>query len=355
MFGLIKPCRHVLDDDAYTRWQAHLCGLCLTLGTRDGQWTRALTNTDAVALSILVEAQQAGPAERVLAGRCPGRGMRTAPVVPPEALSVRLGATTSLALASAKVADRVAERTVGLNTGGPGSGLRDRVASRAADVLRRRALDDDEVNRALAVPQLLHTLAGQASLEKAFHDGDAPMAVTTPAAEVTAEVFASSATVSGKVENAEVLREMGRDFGTLAHLLDAVADQEDDRRAGDFNPVTAAGWPLARVRTECEALAARLRLRVAALVLQDGRLVTWLFTVAITRAIAHTFASVTPGGPGEYRPDLHKHPEPAAADEPAGDPAGDPGSGRRRRGDSGRSDWCECCTCCACLECCDGC
>lgn len=335
MFGLIKPCRHQLDEAAYARWQAHLCGLCLTLGARDGQWTRALTNTDAVALSVLVEAQQTAAQQRVTAGRCPGRKMRSIPVVPPHALSVRLGATTSLALASAKLADGVAERGAGLGPTARLPRVSERFESGAADLLRRKAIADDEVARALPVPQLLETLSGQAALESAFRPGDDPTAVTAPAAEVTAEVFASSAVLSGRPENLPVLREMGRDFGTLAHLLDAVADQDADRRAGRFNPVTVAGLPIERVRAACDEAAARLRTRVATLVLQDGRLATWLFTVAITRAVVHTFAAVAPGEPGPAPTQVNvswEEPQPVAK------------KGRTQDG----SGWCECCDCCGC-------
>lgn len=345
MFGLIKPCRHVLDGDSYARWQAHLCGLCLTLGARDGQWTRALTNTDAVALSVLVEAQQRTPPQRVVAGRCPGRNMRSVPVVPPEALSVRLGATTSLTLASAKVADGVTERQAGLGPTGRLPRVRERLSLSTANILRRKAIQDAEVTRALPVSQMLQTLSGQAALEAAFRPGQDPTVVTTPAAEVTAEAFASSAQLTGRPENTAVLREMGSDFGTLAHLLDAVADQDADRAAGKFNPVTMAGWPIERVRAECDAIAARLRTRVAALVLQDGRLATWLFTVAITRAVVHTFAAAMPGSPGPGPDQGPLSWEGAEVPDP----------GKKGKSSDGGGGCCECCDCCDCCDCDCGC
>jgi len=82
MFGVVHACRRTLDDELFTQWQAHLCGLCLQLRDSRGQLSRALTNTDAIALSVLTEAQQTGPTGRRTAGPCPLRGMRTAQVLP---------------------------------------------------------------------------------------------------------------------------------------------------------------------------------------------------------------------------------------------------------------------------------
>ena len=97
MFGVVHACRHTLDDDLFAQWQAHLCGLCLELRDSRGQLARALTNTDAIALSVLTEAQQVRPAGRRTAGPCALRGMRTARVLPAGSDATRLGAAAPAA------------------------------------------------------------------------------------------------------------------------------------------------------------------------------------------------------------------------------------------------------------------
>ena len=47
--GLVRPCRHRLGQELQERWQAHLCGLCLTLRDEAGQAARVLTGYDAAA------------------------------------------------------------------------------------------------------------------------------------------------------------------------------------------------------------------------------------------------------------------------------------------------------------------
>ncbi|WP_423748068.1 DUF5685 family protein, partial [Frankia canadensis] len=83
MFGVVRPCRGRMSPELREAWMSHLCGLCLTLRDRHGQWARLATNVDAVLVSALVAAQT-GPAAgttggaggRRLAGPCPLRGMR---------------------------------------------------------------------------------------------------------------------------------------------------------------------------------------------------------------------------------------------------------------------------------------
>ena len=55
----MRPCRHSLGPELTARWQAHLCGLCLTLRDTAGQAQRVLTGYDVLLLSVLVETDDA--------------------------------------------------------------------------------------------------------------------------------------------------------------------------------------------------------------------------------------------------------------------------------------------------------
>ena len=285
MFGVVHACRGTLDDELFAQWQAHLCGLCLQLRDTRGQLARTLTNTDAIALSVLTEAQQVEPAGRRTAGPCPLRGMRTARVLPAGSAATRLGAAASLTLAAAKAQDLRAEHAhqLGMPT------LRSRAGSALAEPLRRRALADAPMARALHAPDALDRLARQGAVEAAIRPGDSVLTVTVPTAEATAEIFAASAVVAGRAENEAPLREMGSAFGTLAHLLDAVTDLDDDRRTGSFNPITATGTPLAQVRRECARLVHRIRRAFDRLILTDGRLARALLVDGTHAALHRAF------------------------------------------------------------------
>ncbi|MFN8199518.1 MAG: DUF5685 family protein [Nakamurella multipartita] len=296
MFGVVHACRGTLDDELFAQWQAHLCGLCLQLRDSRGQLSRALTNTDAIALSVLTEAQQSSPAGRRTAGPCPLRGMRTAQVVRPGSAATRLGAAASLTLAAAKAQDLRAERVhhLGLPT------LRTRAGSALAEPLRRRALADAPMARVMHATRALDGLARQGAVEAAVRPGDDLLAVTAPTAQATAEIFAASATVAGRPENELLLRELGSDFGTLAHLLDAVTDLPADRRNGSFNPIAATGAPLAQVREHCRRLVRRIRVSFDQLALTDGRLARALLVDGTHAALHRAFdppAGTTPPPP----------------------------------------------------------
>jgi hypothetical protein len=64
VFGIIRPCRHRLGGELGAAWQAHLCGMCLSLRDDHGQAARLATNYDGLVISVLVEAQAEGEPQR---------------------------------------------------------------------------------------------------------------------------------------------------------------------------------------------------------------------------------------------------------------------------------------------------
>ena len=104
--GIVRPCRAHLGPELSARWQAHLCGLCLTLRDVAGQPERALTGYDVLLLSVLVEAQ-AGTVETTQAGPCPLRGFRPATVVASSSGAGRLAAAGALLSSAAGLADKI--------------------------------------------------------------------------------------------------------------------------------------------------------------------------------------------------------------------------------------------------------
>lgn len=321
MFGVVHACRQTLGDELIEQWRAHLCGLCLSLRDSRGQWSRAMTNTDAVLLSVLVEAQQASPVERSGAGPCPLRGMRTAQVVPADAVAARLGATASLTLAAGKAGDVLAEREYEL----AGSTLRTRALGRMAGPLRRAALADVAMAESVHANDILDDLAHQGEVESQVRRGDSVLTATTPTARAAGRIFASSAILAGRPENEEGLRDIGEAFGSLAHLLDAVQDLETDRTAGSFNPIIATGTALPTVRHEATTLVRRIRLSFDRLAVTDGRLARALLVDGTHSALHKAFGSAA-GASWPTPPVVHLGYPGPPPDQPAAPPGrpGDP-------------------------------
>ncbi|MBJ7288392.1 DUF5685 family protein [Williamsia sp.] len=347
MLGLLRPCLRGSDPEVTELWRAHMCGVCVTLRDRHGQWARATLNTDAIAASVLLEAQQPISDRRNRAGRCAFRGMRPAQVVGVDSLSVRLGATTSLALAAAKAADEVGESAANLSGH---TRMRASVARGVAGPLRRHAGRDETVGAALDTTLIVDRIAGQASIEQRSVELDEIVAETERAC---ADVFAATAELAGRPDNRARLAVIGAAFGRCGHLVDAVADLSSDRATGAYNLIDATGVSIDELRHECRRLHRVITEEVARLWLRDDRLVRAMLIGGLRHSISDAFADVTPSA-GERRPRDEKRVLVALG---AAMCALAP---RQSAADGSEDGWCksfvkDCCgdCCCDCSDCCD--
>ncbi|MRH86549.1 regulator [Nocardia sp. SYP-A9097] len=236
MFGMLKPCAHSAAKYgmAATSWQTQLCGLCLGLRDGHGQLARAATNTDALVLGILTEAQQPHTAVRTEAGPCPLRGMRKASVAAADSPGVRLAATASLLLGAARIRDHIDDG----DTRRAGRLPMTRVANRWHTGARAAAAPIG-----LDIEPLIAAIESQPRRERAAVSGSLESLdeLTWPTQLCASELFAHTAVLAGRPENTDALREAGWHFGRIAHLADALEDIDEDREAGRFNPLTATG------------------------------------------------------------------------------------------------------------------
>ncbi|MEU1349510.1 DUF5685 family protein [Streptomyces sp. NPDC005775] len=400
VFGIVRPCTHRLSEGLKAEWMAHLCGLCLALRSDHGQFARIVTNYDGLIVSVLTEAQtERTPAQRRTAGPCPLRAMRTAPVARGE--GARLAAAVSLVLASAKVRDHVADRD-GLLARRPVAAAARRVA---AGWDRAGARTGAQLGFDTAL--LVDAVDRQTGIELLAGPGTPLLTVTEPTETATAAAFAHTAVLAGKPRNAEPLAEAGRLFGRLAHLLDAVEDQEADAASGAWNPLTATGTSRAEARRLCDDALRGVRLALRDAEFADDKLAHVLLAHELRRSVDRAFATdvcshqgggllTEAGHPSGGRPAGSFGPPPGNPYAPTG-PSGpfgppppepprdrrglivgclvwaglactcqmccgtfdDPWSHQRREGLCSKcdcGDCCDACDCCSnCGDCCDGC
>ncbi|TLF98903.1 regulator [Nocardia cyriacigeorgica] len=268
MFGLLKPCAHSAAKYGVDpqQWQAHMCGLCLGLRDGHGHIARSATNTDAIVLSMLTEAQREGRVERTTAGPCALRGMRRAQVATADSAGIMLASTASLLLGSAKIRDHVEDGDTSVLTRRPMV----KVSTRWADAARRQA-------RLIGfdVEPLVAALDSQADRERRAHLLTLDE-LTEPAQLCAAEFFAHSAVLAERPDNIAPLREAGRHFGHIAHLADAIEDFETDRERGRFNPLVATGTGMPQAYDLLHQSDSRLRAAIAATDLGDRPAVRWM-------------------------------------------------------------------------------
>lgn len=352
MFGIIRPCRHRLGGELGAAWQAHLCGMCLSLRDDHGQAARLATNYDGLVISVLAEAQADGAPERRTAGRCALRRMRKLDVAVGDC--ARLAATVSLVLVAAKLRDHADD--------GDGAFGRPGVRGAATALADRWAAAGTRTGQQLGfeVGVLTTAISRQTAVEAAAGPGTPLLTVTEPTETATAAAFAHTAVLAGKPANQAPLAEAGRLFGRIAHLLDAVEDLAADQENGVWNPLLATGADLAEARRLCDDALLGITLALSEAEFTDVRLAHALLTRELARSVHRVFARAT----GTAAPAAH-----AAAGSVAafGLPAVAGLSGllairRRRHGCCGEGccdcceGGCEACDCsCDCCDCCSNC
>lgn len=283
MFGMLAPCPSRTPDELKPRWMGHFCGLCLELRDDAGHFARLTTNYDALALSVLVEAQQGDASDSRNAGPCALRGMRRQRVA--TGGGPRLAATASLLLASAKIRDHVED----------GDGLAARpgargIAGLTADRLRAKATAiGDTID--LDTAPLFAAIAGQRGVEADAGPGTPLTVVTAPTEAATAALFAHAAHLGGRPENAEAFRTAGAAFGRLAHLLDAADDFEEDAERGAWNPLAATGSGIEEARSLARGALADMKRALQSARIVDATLTELLLDRYARHAFAKTFGS----------------------------------------------------------------
>ncbi|MFW5415617.1 regulator [Nocardiopsis sp. CNT-189] len=301
MFGILRPCRHTLPAPLADEWMGHLCGLCLALRDGHGQAARVATNYDGLVVSVLAAAQSEECAGTRPAGPCPLRGMRRADVA--EGEGARLAAVVSLLLASAKISDHVAD--------GDGVYARPGVRTAARRAAARWGAGALAAGEGLGFDgsALAAVADRQREAEAAAAEGTDVLRVTRPTEEATGEAFAHTALLAGRPGNAGPLREAGRLFGRVAHLLDAVEDLEQDREAGAWNPLAATGTPVDRARGLCDDAVLGVSLALREAEFADDRLVHALLVHELRRAVERTFAHAGYPGQDPRHPRHPHHPQ----------------------------------------------
>jgi hypothetical protein len=344
----------------------HFCGLCLELRDDAGHFARLTTNYDALALSVLVEAQQGDDADSRNAGPCALRGMRRQRIA--TGAGPRLAATASLLLASAKIRDHVEDGDgIAAKRGARG------IAGLTADRLHAKATaigDSIELDTA----PLFAAIGGQREIEADSGPGTPLTAVTAPTEAATAELFAHAALLGGRPENEAPFRTAGAAFGRLAHLLDAADDFEEDAERGAWNPLSATGSGVEGARTLARVALADMKAALASASLVDETMTGLLLDRYARHAVAKTFGSscATYREPDQHRRSRHETRDDMYRSRQRGFWAGlcsfaalcctcqlccaehyeGPWSGRSREGCC--RDACDCCDCecCQCCQCC---
>ncbi|MGW4353206.1 DUF5685 family protein, partial [Nocardia sp. NPDC004582] len=192
-------------------------------------------------------------------------GLRRAEVVAADAPGVRLAATASLLLGAAKIRDHVDDGDAHRLARRPLARVSTRWHANARAAAEPLGLD---------VEPLLAAIESQLRLENS--PGSSLAELTAPTQVCAAELFAHTAILADRPENADALREAGWHFGHIAHLADALEDLDADRAAGHFNPLLATGTTPAQAHALVRESNSLLRAALTRVALDRAATVRWI-------------------------------------------------------------------------------
>jgi len=223
MFGYARPLKGDLLVREFTWYRAVYCGICKSLGSRYGQFSRLGVNYDATLLGVLLfSLRPEAPGE--VAESCIANPLRKHPVARPDPV-LDACADMTVMLAWHKAKDDTAD----------GFALRGLAARAVYSSARRRAAAVwPEMDRAAS-----EGMASLAKVESSPPGEDAPMLAAAAFGSVTGGIFGAAADrLLPGLDPAfrDALRLAGDRIGRWIYLIDAIDDRSDDADNENWNP-----------------------------------------------------------------------------------------------------------------------
>ncbi len=218
MFGYIVPEKPEMKIKDYELFRAYYCGVCSSIGRRQGQLKRFLLNYDSAFLAVLLSAV-ADEKVKILKKRCIAHPLAKRNMISQSAI-VDYSSDINIILAYYNLEDKKRDEASFVSTS-------------ALIMLKRtfKRLRKQYAKKCSVMEKLLNDLV---KLEK---DKCASMDMAAePFAKLMEEVTAyGPLCIDDKTE--KILRWIGYNLGKWIYLLDAYDDLEKDIKEGNYNPL----------------------------------------------------------------------------------------------------------------------
>ena len=236
MFGLMKSRVCSQTNELKLHRRLHYCGTCKTLGSMYGRKSRVMLNHDTVFLAEIMSAISAGH-------KFPQKwhfsyhtfnclsSPRAKEQIP---LPLQFAATTAVIITEFKIADHITDsKNIAWKAAGQ---FFSSSFEKAAAQLHEWRFPLDDLRSAL-----LSQEAREAEARTSKQTADALLAdLAEPTAAATALFFKHGARLAGQSAYEPEMASLGRSFGAMAYLIDALDDYGKDLKRGDFNAIQAA-------------------------------------------------------------------------------------------------------------------
>lgn len=220
MFGYVRPNRDELKVRQLREYEGIYCGLCHTLGKRHGFAARFFLNYDFTFLAMLLAEEEGAPV--LCSRRCPARLWCGKKSCVCSAGALEPAADAGTILSYWKLRDMVQDGSFVQRLAGRALSLLLRPAYRRARALRPAF--DQTVSACLEELRRLEE-EGCSSLDRT--------------ADTFARILTAAAPPSGISARDRAMEQLLYHLGRWIYLVDAWDDLEEDRAAGNYNPITA--------------------------------------------------------------------------------------------------------------------
>lgn len=226
MFGLMRACSCHKTSEERELQRLHYCGTCKTMGRLYGQKSRLFLNYDAVFLGELLTDLQ--PGQRRFAPAYVSKNCLSLPKRDQIPLALEYAAAANVVLAQFKLLDHV------VDTGSKLMHLAVRSYSeefrRASETLARSRFPFEQLKALMAL-----------QVEREHETHPTMKRVAEPTMGATELVFGHGALAIGAAGQSSTMAKLGRVFGEIAYIVDAIEDEEKDAEKGAFNALAATG------------------------------------------------------------------------------------------------------------------
>jgi len=251
MFGLMRSRVCSQTNELKLHRRLHYCGTCKTLESMYGRKSRIMLNHDTVFLAEIMSAISSGH-------KFPQKwhfsyhtfnclsSPREKEQIP---LPLQFAATTAVIITEFKIADHITDSNK-IAWKAAGQFFSSSFAKASAQ-LHEWCFPLDELRLALLSQEPREAEARISKLT-----ADALLAdLAEPTAAATALFFRHGARLTGQSAHEPDMASLGRSFGAMAYLIDALDDYGKDLKRGDFNAIQAAF----RLKSDIRSIPAEIR------------------------------------------------------------------------------------------------
>ena len=226
MFGLLTYKK--VTQDQYNQFRLNYCGTCKTIGKIYGHRERFFLNFDTVFLSELLDAviKDDNKFKHIKPNTCFSLPQDISQIP----FFLKYTASVNVMLAYYKIQDNVIDSSTKINIWKAFRFIESRNVKKAKNFLKKSGvfvnLIEDNIQSQFRIEGEKNTFSDYKETFKHY---------CNPTGTITSEIFRASVTHLNSEKLQNTFKEIGKHFGEIVYLIDALEDYKQDKKKGKFN------------------------------------------------------------------------------------------------------------------------